>query len=370
MSDKPVVVYGASGYTGRLVCEYLRNYQIPFVAAGRNEERLIEITSKIPGIETAEYEVAAIDGSVESLIGLMDKASVMCNTVGPFEYLGEPVVEASLKAGCHYLDTTGEPAFIKMAAEKYGDAYRADGLILSPATAYMYTPIDIAAHICIERSDIDTLEGLTSANGVPTFASTQSIFALLKTDAKFLENGELVSWPPAKGYEVDVPGHLFSQLAHNWGGGSLPLWMRGHTQIHSARQLTSFTNRVLMEGVIDLHRHYEDNIKELPEEERIARLAELAQEMQPGEPPRENMRVHRTLDQVVGTGSQGRRRVIIQSTCPYLQTGLFQAAIAHYLLLENPKKAGFTSACEVAGHEYLLGQQKQFLPVNVTVEDD
>ena len=38
--DKPVVVYGASGYTGRLICEYLRQYNVPFVAAGRNAGKL------------------------------------------------------------------------------------------------------------------------------------------------------------------------------------------------------------------------------------------------------------------------------------------------------------------------------------------
>ena len=40
MSNKPVIVYGASGYTGRLVCEYLREYNVPFVAAGRDKARI------------------------------------------------------------------------------------------------------------------------------------------------------------------------------------------------------------------------------------------------------------------------------------------------------------------------------------------
>ena len=39
-TKKPVVVYGASGYTGRLVCEYLREYGIPFIAAGRSADKL------------------------------------------------------------------------------------------------------------------------------------------------------------------------------------------------------------------------------------------------------------------------------------------------------------------------------------------
>lgn len=55
MSEKkPVIVYGVSGYTGRLVCEYLREYNIPFIAAGRDEAKVKAVVEKIPGIETAD----------------------------------------------------------------------------------------------------------------------------------------------------------------------------------------------------------------------------------------------------------------------------------------------------------------------------
>lgn len=52
MSTKPVVVYGASGYTGRLICEYLREFNVPFVAAGRNKDLLQEVVGKIPESRT------------------------------------------------------------------------------------------------------------------------------------------------------------------------------------------------------------------------------------------------------------------------------------------------------------------------------
>ena len=45
---KPVVVYGASGYTGRLICEYLREYSVPFVAAGRDKARILEALARSP----------------------------------------------------------------------------------------------------------------------------------------------------------------------------------------------------------------------------------------------------------------------------------------------------------------------------------
>ena len=65
-NKKPVVVYGASGYTGRLVCEYLREYGIPFIAAGRSGEKIhAAMTSNVPGIETASYEVVEVIHTAE-----------------------------------------------------------------------------------------------------------------------------------------------------------------------------------------------------------------------------------------------------------------------------------------------------------------
>ena len=60
MSDKkPVVVYGASGYTGRLVCEYLRELHLPFIAAGRDAKRTQAVMDKIPGIEYRRQYIQA-----------------------------------------------------------------------------------------------------------------------------------------------------------------------------------------------------------------------------------------------------------------------------------------------------------------------
>ena len=54
--SKPVIVYGASGYTGRLVCEYLREYNVPFIAAGRDKARIAEAMDKVgkDGVITVE----------------------------------------------------------------------------------------------------------------------------------------------------------------------------------------------------------------------------------------------------------------------------------------------------------------------------
>ena len=123
MSTKPVVVYGASGYTGRLICEYLRELNVPFLAAGRDKARCQDVVSRIPGIETADYDVVEVEHTVEALTDLFNGAQVVCNTVGPFIKYGPEVVEACAAAGAHYLDTTGEQDWMMVAQDTFGTTF-------------------------------------------------------------------------------------------------------------------------------------------------------------------------------------------------------------------------------------------------------
>jgi hypothetical protein len=367
MSNKQVVVYGASGYTGRLVCEFLREYQVPFIAAGRNQQRIEEALAKVPGIETADYEIIEVEHTIEALTDLLSGRQVVCNTVGPFDYFGDAVVAAAANANCHYMDTTGEQAFMIEMRDKYGDAYKANGKVLAPSTAYMYTPLDIAASIVMEDDSIDAIEAGCIAAGIPTYGSTQTIFSMFQAEHLYLENNQLVPWEKGRGWEVSAPGKMMTQLAHPWGGGSLPLWLQHDHRIHSCRQLTAFTNRPMFEQLIELQQHYETNLKALPKEEQEKALSDIAEGMQPGMPPRENKLVHRSTDFVHGIGSGGRRTCVIHTTVPYQLTGLVQAALAVYLLDSEPRKAGFVSSCQAAGHDYMLGSIKKFLPIQVDV---
>lgn len=366
--DKKVVVYGASGYTGQLICEFLREYQIPFIAAGRDRKRIEDGLANVPGIETADYEIEVVSHDVESLAALLKGKEMVCNTVGPFEYFGETVVAAAAKAGCHYMDTTGEQAFMLRMKEQYGEQYKANGKILSPSTAYMYTPLEIAANIVLEDSSIDTIEGGCIASGVPTYGSTQTIFSIFRTPHYYLENNQLIAWERARGWEVNAPGKLLTQLAHPWGGGALPVWFMDDHRVHSAKQMTAFTNRPMFEQVIALQKHYEENIKPLPDDEQEAELAKIGEAMQPGMPPRENKLVHRTTDFVHGIGTGVRRTCVMHTSVPYQLTGVIQAALAAYLLEEKPKKVGFVSACQAAGHHYLLGAMKKFVPLQIDID--
>ena len=174
-STKQVVVYGASGYTGRLICEYLREYGVPFVAAGRSADTLsASMATNVAGIETADYEVVEVTHDLESLTELFQGASVVLNTVGPFSKWGPEVVEACLVTGAHYTDTTGEQDWLITCDERWGADFAAAGLLLAPGIAQMYTTGEIAAEVALERPGLDTLDIAVFWGGSPTIASTQT----------------------------------------------------------------------------------------------------------------------------------------------------------------------------------------------------
>lgn len=350
-----MVLYGASGFSGRLIAEFLREYNVPFVAAGRNRGRVQEVMSRVPGIETADYEIAEAANSCDHLAKLFTGARVVCNTVGPFLYNGPRVIEACLKAGCHYLDISGEQAWLREVAEKWGERFAEQGLLAAPATAYMSATSEIAVHLCLEIPGIDTFETLSMFKGTPTFGSTQTIFAVIQTDAHYLEQNQYKPWPRASGHEVMVPSSVGTQLALPWGGFPQPVWFKDHPRVATMRSIGGILDRQLMENVLATEKHFEQEIRSLPKEERERKLAEMASGVQAGTPPRENTREHRSIDVVVGRGTTAYAQCTIFGTCAYRQTGLIQAFAAHHLIHAAPRKVGFASPSEAFGYRELLG---------------
>ncbi|KAF0177867.1 MAG: hypothetical protein FD160_2433 [Caulobacteraceae bacterium] len=360
MASNPVVVYGASGYTGALTCEFLTQFGVPFTAAGRDRARLSAVMQKLPGVETAQYDIAEVAHEVDALAKVFSGAKVVCNVVGPFSSLGDIVVEAALKAGCHYIDTTGEQAHVILAREEFGAAYAKRGLLLAPSTAYMHAVLEIAARACISHGEVDTLEGVCAPTGTPTFASTQTIFQSVRAKEFYLEGGALKPWPAAHAAEVSVPFTDRTLLALPWSGTAVPIWFQDDPRIRNVKVMTAFSDRNLMTQVHGIYQHYHANLAKLPEDQQQAELAKIAASIQPGMPPRENPLFHRNWDSVIGTSSLGRVRYTIYSHCPYQQTGLLQAFAANWLLKAPPRAPGFQSPCAAFGADNLLGALERF----------
>ncbi|HEY2693691.1 MAG TPA: DUF5938 domain-containing protein [Streptosporangiaceae bacterium] len=361
-NGKPVVVYGASGYTGRLVCEYLREFNVPFIAAGRDKARIAEVLDKVPGIDTVAHEIVEVEHQVEPLTELFDGARVVCNTVGPFAQHGNEVVQACLATGCHYLDSTGEQDWLIRCDDAYGQQMAAKGLLLAPGVAQMYTTGEIAAQLCLETPGLDTLDILVFWKGLPTIASTRTILvnaALSK--AHYLEQNEYAEWPADAGlYSVTVPGQHETGLALPWGGTSHPVWFKRDPRVANVKVLGGVFNRALMQGVPQIVAAALAQIEGLSEEDRYRALSEQAAAVMNQMPPRESTRINTSLDSVHASGPIGRAHCVIHGNCNYKQTGLLEAYAAYSLLQQPPRRAGFASACQAFGHRELLGVLRSF----------
>lgn len=359
-TDKPVVVYGVSGYTGRLICEYLRELGVPFAAAGRDAEKVRAVVEKIPGIETADYEIIGVENNADALAEAFDGAQVICNTAGPFIKFGPEVVQAALTIGAHYTDTTGEQDWIMHARDTWGAAFAEKGLLLSPGIAHMYTVSEIAANIALEPGGYDTLDILVLWKGLPTYASTQTIFTILKADWYYLEQNKLEPWDHLSVFDVAVPGYHEQAVAVPWGGMSHPIWFQHDPRVSSVRAIGGVFNRAVMDGVAATVKMFEEQLRPLEPAAQEAALGDIAASLQADMPPRENPRINRSVDSVHASGPLGRSHVVIHGNSNYKQTGLLQAFAAFSLIQQKPNRVGFASGCQAFGHEALLGQLRAF----------
>lgn len=361
-SSKPVVVYGASGYTGRLICEYLREFCIPFIAAGRDKARIQEALAAIPGINTVEYEIAEVRHEVGVLSDLFSQAKVVCNTVGPFAKFGHEVVEACIRAGTHYMDTTGEQDWLIECDSTYGEEMAAKGLLLSPGIAQMYTTGEIAANLCLETPGLDTLDILVLWKGAPTIASTQTILVnAAMSKAYYLEQNEYVEWPSDGGlYDVVIPSQHQTALALPWGGTSHPVWFKRDPRVANVRVLGGVFDRQLMQAVPLIVKSALEQVQGLPDDEKYAALSAVASSVRNEMPPRENPRINISLESVYASGTLGRAHCVLHGNCNYKQTALLQTFAAYTLLQQAPRRCGFASACQAFGHRELLGVLRSF----------
>ncbi|MDX6605591.1 MAG: hypothetical protein QOD14_131 [Solirubrobacterales bacterium] len=140
----PIVVYGATGYTGRLVVAELAKADANFRISGRNPEKLealrAEFALEAPG------RPAKLDDPV-SLRELLSDCAVVIDCAGPFLRFGESVLAAAVETGTHYLDTTGEQPYLKMAFERYGPAATRAGVAVIPAMGFDYAPGDMISSL-------------------------------------------------------------------------------------------------------------------------------------------------------------------------------------------------------------------------------
>ena len=109
-----VIIYGASGFTGRLVAEYMGSTygrSINWAMAGRNTVKLAEVRDEI-GASPETPLVTADADDLDSLRVMVKSAQCICSTVGPYQLYGSELVRLCAEEGTHYVDLSGEPGWM------------------------------------------------------------------------------------------------------------------------------------------------------------------------------------------------------------------------------------------------------------------
>ena len=147
-----IIVYGATGYTGSLIAERLVAAGVTPVLAGRDVARLESLAGRLGG----DADVVKADALRQnSVFALVEEGDVLIATVGPFSKYGTPAVRAAVAAGATYLDSTGEPAFIRKVFEQFGRPAAKSGAKLLTAQGFDWVPGALAAALALEDAGPD-----------------------------------------------------------------------------------------------------------------------------------------------------------------------------------------------------------------------
>ncbi|WP_395635241.1 saccharopine dehydrogenase family protein [Sphingorhabdus sp.] len=192
-----IIVYGATGYTGRLVAEYLKSKTgLKWAMAGRSADKLAEVRALVGA--AADTPLIVADASdPASLDAMVKRTKVVLTTVGPYQLYGNELVEACVANGTDYTDLCGEPAWMRQKIDQHNEAAKASGARIVFSAGFDSIPFDLGVLMlqkhCVEtfgapaprvkgrvRAMKGTFSGGTAASMKATMAAASKDPAVIK----------------------------------------------------------------------------------------------------------------------------------------------------------------------------------------------
>jgi short subunit dehydrogenase-like uncharacterized protein len=186
------MIYGANGYTGQLMAEEAVRRGMSPVLAGRNEAAVGRLASEL-GLEHRVFSLEEPDELLRAIDGLR----LLIHCAGPFSITSEPMIDACIAAGVHYLDITGEISVFAAAHERDEGARRADVVVL-PGAGFDVVPSDCLAACLVEALPAATkLQLAFEAGGGPSPGTAKTSIEGLARGGFIRRDGEIKQVPLA-----------------------------------------------------------------------------------------------------------------------------------------------------------------------------
>ena len=225
MNDLDIVVYGATGFTGKLCAEYIHasSRPIKWAIAGRSADKL----SAVQGGLSPEIEIIVADGDDDGALKAMAaRAKVILSTAGPFHRYGSKLVAACVENSTHYVDITGENFWVKEMIEKHHEAAAAKGVRIIPSCGFDSIPSDLGSFFGIRKlgAPIKRVESFHSFKGGASGGTLETIFSIGDLDLKDeLADPFLLNPPDSYNAEMHAKSRDSFEIAkkpeiNGWGG--------------------------------------------------------------------------------------------------------------------------------------------------------
>jgi short subunit dehydrogenase-like uncharacterized protein len=222
-----IIVYGATGYTGRLVAEYLaQRYgvggELKWAMAGRSADKLAEVRDLIGAPKETPLVVADADKPAE-LEAMVKRAKAIITTVGPYQLYGNALVAACAAAGTDCLDLSGEPNWMRTVIDAHSDAAKKSGARIVHSCGFDSIPFELGVFFAEETAKAKLggyvprvkgrirgirggLSGGTAASGAATMAAIQkdpSLMMLMMNPFALTPGFQGPDQPPGMAVEHD-----------------------------------------------------------------------------------------------------------------------------------------------------------------------
>ncbi|ULQ51807.1 saccharopine dehydrogenase family protein [Flavihumibacter fluvii] len=237
-----LLLYGANGYTGKIITEASETYGLQPILGGRNAAAIQELSHQFQ----LPYRIADLD-SEASIDELLKDIDVVIHAAGPFAITSEPMIRGCIRNKVHYLDITGEiPVFEK--AKTYDTAAQEAGIMIMPGTGFDVVPTDCMALWLKEQlPDATSLElAFTNLGGGLSHGTATTMVRSLGENGAVRENGKIIPSPLGAKYRlIDFGKGPWMVMSIPWGDVSTAYTTTGIPNITTYTGITWSIYRVM-----------------------------------------------------------------------------------------------------------------------------
>ncbi|ULQ55680.1 saccharopine dehydrogenase NADP-binding domain-containing protein [Flavihumibacter rivuli] len=230
-----ILLYGANGYTGKLIIREAIKRGMSPILAGRNPSALQQLAQEF----SLTYRVASLEDKAQ-LDSLLSDISVVIHAAGPFSITARPMIEACIRNKVHYLDITGEIPVFELA-KKYDQQAKDAGIMVMPGVGFDVVPTDcMASHLKEQLPDATHLElGFASVGGAISHGTATTMAMAIGEGGAARENGRIV--PKPLGFttrKVDLGKGPWLFMSIPWGDVSTAFHTTGIPNITTFTSIT------------------------------------------------------------------------------------------------------------------------------------